>query len=135
MILDITQKALRLFFGYVMFEASGGFPDRFFDSCRASGIDLFDVTRKNGNIYAGVRISDYKRMPSVRKNSDMSLHIDEKRGQPFVIYKRRSRVGLAAGVIIFIIILCVLSGMLLSIDVDGNVDVDENEIIKAFEEN
>ena len=135
MILDITQKALRLFFGYVMFEASGGFPDRFFDSCRASGIDLFDVTRKNGNIYAGVRISDYKRMPSVRKNSDMSLHIVEKRGLPFVIYKRRSRVGLAAGVIIFIIILCVLSGMLLSIDVDGNVDVDENEIIKAFEEN
>ena len=100
-----------------MFEASGGFPDRFFDSCRANGIDLFDVTRKNGNIYAGVRISDYKRMPSVRKNSDMSLHIVEKRGLPFMIYKRRSRVGLAVGFIIFIIILCVLSGMLLSIDV------------------
>lgn len=134
MILEILQKSMRLFLGYVMFEASGGFPDRFFDSCKQNGINLFDVRRVDGRFYACVKISDYKKMHRIRKNSDMSLKIKEKHGLPFVLYKRRNRIGLLIGAVLFIILLWFLSGSLWSISVEGNRDVDENDIIKAFEE-
>lgn len=135
MILDFIQKTLRLFFGYVTFEASGGFPDRFFDSCKRNGVNLFDITRVNGNFYAGVKIGDYRKMPHIRRNSDMSLRIIEKRGLPFILYRRRNRIGVVIGLLFFVLLLFFLSGSILSISVEGNRDIDANDIIKAFEEN
>lgn len=135
MILDFIQKTLRLFFGYVTFEASGGFPDKFFDSCKRNGVNLFDINRVNGNFYAGVKIADYRKMPHIRRNSDMSLRVIEKRGLPFILYRRKNRIGVVIGLLLFVLLLFFMSGSILSISVEGNCDIDTNDIINAFEEN
>ncbi len=130
-----TLEAIRLIKGYVTFTATGGFPDRFLNSCRDNGVTLYNLSRTNGVIYADVNIADYRKMPRIRRNSDMKVRIYKKRGLPFAIHRRKNRVGLLIGFILFIITVMVLSQGIWSIRVDGNENIDEHDIVKAFEEN
>lgn len=126
-------NVFRFFRGYVTFEASGGFPDNFLNSCKRSGITLFDIKKRDCAITASTFISDYKLMPCVRKDSDMQVHILSRRGIPFFIQRRRNRKGILIGVILFFIIMNLLSGRVWNIEVVGNSEVDANDIIDAYE--
>lgn len=125
-------SVFRFFCGYVTFEASGGFPDKFLNSCKREGITLFGVRKQNGVITANSFISDYRRMPFARRDSDMRVRIRSRHGIPFVVYNRRNRVGVLIGVAVFCILLSVLSGRVWNIEVVGNTEVDVNDIIDAY---
>lgn len=125
-------SVFRLLCGYVTFEASGGFPDKFLNSCKAEGIPLFGLQRKNGVITASAFIGDYRKMPFVRRDSDMHVRIVSRHGLPFFIYNRRNRVGLVIGAALFCILLFILSGRVWNIEVVGNAEVDVNDIVDAY---
>lgn len=118
--------------GYVTFEAAGGFPDKFLNSCKAEGMTLFGITRKNGIITAHTFANDYKSMPAARRSSDMKVRIKERRGLPFMIWKRRNRIGIPIGIVIFFILINALSCRVWSLEVVGNSQVDVNDILEGY---
>ncbi len=114
------------------FEASGGFPDKFLNSCKAEGITLFGIRKHNGVITANAFIGDYRRMPYARRDADMKVRIRSRHGVPFIIYNRRNRIGIPIGIVVFFILLNILSGRVWSIEVMGNSKVDVNDIVDVY---
>lgn len=125
-------SVFRYFRGYVTFEAAGGFPDKFLNSCKSEGITLFDIRKQNEVIRANTFINDYKMMPLIRRESDMRVHIISRHGIPFAVHRRRNRKGLIAGIILFFILLNILSGRVWNIEVVGNSEIDINDITDAY---
>ena len=126
---------VRHFCGFVTFSADSGFPDKFLNACRLHGVNLFNMHRENGVIKADVLLKDYRKMIKIRRGSDMRVRISERHGVPFFIHNHRNRVGLVIGCAMFIVLISLLSGFVWSYSVEGNETIDENDIIKAFEEN
>ena len=126
---------VRHFCGFVTFSADSGFPDKFLNACRLYGVNLFNMHRENGVIKADVLLTDYRKMVKIRRGSDMRIRILERHGVPFFIHNHRNRVGLVVGCALFILLISLLSGYVWSYSVEGNETIDENDIIKAFEEN
>ncbi len=122
----------RLFCGYVTFEASGGFPDKFLNSCKSEGITLFGVKKHNGVMTANAFISDYRKMPYARRDSDMQVRICSRHGLPFFIHNRRNRIGIPIGIVVFFLLLNILSGRVWNIEVVGNSEVDVNDIVDVY---
>ncbi len=82
---------------------------------------------------ASAFVWDYRKMPAVRRDSDMRVRIVSRHGLPFFIYNRRNRVGLLIGAVLFCILLGILSGRVWNIEVIGNTEVDVNDILDAYE--
>jgi similar to stage IV sporulation protein len=124
---------LRWLRGYVCFAASEGFPERLLNLCAQKGVALWDVCVREGVLYGRTDIAGYKAMHACAKQAGARLKIKEKHGLRFFMHKYRRRVGLLIGLGIFVILLSALSGMVWSIEVEGNQTVPSETILAAFE--
>ena len=114
-------RLLHLLSGYVVFAASGGFPERFVNLCAGMRIPVWDVRPRDGVLYGKTRVSDYRRLRTAAKRAGMRLRIRQKQGLPFILYRHRSRFGLLAAAAICFALLGVLSTRIWIIDVaDGD---------------
>ena len=130
----LVLKFFRFIFGYVGFNAKGGFPERFINLCRLNGINLWNLKSENSVIYACTDCAGYKRIRSVAKKSGMRVRMNKKYGLPFFLNRHSHRSGIIAGVCFCIATICILSTRIWSIDVTGNVRVPAEEITGVFEE-
>lgn len=129
----LILKFLRLFFGYVMFTASGGFPERFLNLCRRNKITLWDLKCDNSIITACTDCGAYRRIRSSARKSGMRVRIKKKCGLPFFLARHSRRAGVLIGAFVCVALISVLSTRIWSIDVTGNVRVPSEEITAAFE--
>ncbi len=127
-------KIIRLILGYVEFEATGGFSERFINLCNINGILLWDVSYKKNSLLACVKANDYKYIREPAKRSGMKVRIKRKRGLPFIAFKHKARFGLLAGFIMLLIFISFMSMIIWEIEVDGNVDVSPEKIIETVNE-
>ncbi|MDR1927330.1 MAG: sporulation protein YqfD [Oscillospiraceae bacterium] len=125
---------LRFLRGYVCFRAAEGFPERFLNLCAAKGIAVWDVGFTDGSLFGCTDIAGYKAMRDCAKRSGMVLRLQKKHGLPFFLHRYRRRVGLLIGFVLFLAGLWALSGMVWSIEVQGNARVSTEVILAAFEE-
>lgn len=119
--------------GYVTFTATGGFSERFINLCQKNKIILWDIKSKSGVIYANTTIKNYKRIRESARRSSMTVRIYKKHGFPFIAHRHRNRVGFLAGFVAFLVIIGMLSTRVWTIDVKGNVNVTDKEIIQVFD--
>ncbi|MEG1437126.1 MAG: sporulation protein YqfD, partial [Oscillospiraceae bacterium] len=127
-------KLIRYVLGYITFTASGGFSERFINLCAQKKIVLWDVESKGGVIFANTNIIGYKRIKDCAKRSSMKVRIKEKHGIPFLMHKHRVRVGFLVGFIVFILLIVALSTRLWTIEIEGNDEVTNKEILQVFDE-
>ena len=113
-------RLLRLIPGYVLFTASGGFPERFVNLCAGLRIAVWDVRPRGGVLYGKVGVRDYRRLRTAAKRAGMRLRICGKKGLPFLLHRRRDRFGLPIAAAVFLLLLFVLSGRVWRIDVDSD---------------
>lgn len=131
MIIDI----LRLVFGFVEFEAKGGFPERFLNLCTINGITLWQVQNDGVKVKACTSIKGYKSIRKSARNSGMKVKVLRKRGFPFLIKNNRARAGVLVGLLLVISSLALSSCMLWNIEVKGNEKIKSEILMESLNNN
>ena len=127
-------KIIRFLLGYVRFTATGGFPERFINLCSRNGINIWDLKSSGGVITACADVRSYKKIRPCARKSGMKVRMAEKHAFSLIIKKRRLRLGLAAGLIIFATAMSFLSTRIWSISVTGNSTVESERILEVMQE-
>lgn len=127
-------KLLRYLVGYVKFEARGVFFERFLNLCTQKGVKIFEPSKKDDLLHGYVLAKDYKKLKNPAKKSGLQVRIKRKFGLPFFISRYRHRLGIVAGIVVFLSVLTILSNFVWAIEVVGTETVDEQEVISQLEE-
>ena len=126
---------LRLFFGFVEFEATGGFPERFINLCTVNGITLWQVQNNGVKVNACTSLGGYKNIRKSARKSGMHVRVIKKRGLPFFIKNNKARAGVLVGVFLAAVFLFFSSCVLWNVEVSGNERVKTEVLLEALEEN
>lgn len=123
---------LRWIWGYVSFKVSGGFPEKFINDVVKENINLWDLKRVNGDLYAKALISDYKSLHKKTRKSNSKIKVTKKYGWPIIAFRYKKRIGLVIGITIFASIIYISSLYVWNINVTGNEHISTSEIITAM---
>ncbi len=117
--------------GYVSVVIKGLFPERFINLCTKNKINLWNIKRKTKNeITAQITVKDFKKLHKITKRCGCKVHIAEKHGLRFRIYRYRKRKALAVGLVVFFVILWSLTKFVWIIDITGNDKVSDTLILE-----
>lgn len=128
-------KFIRLFRGYVDFEARGKFPERFLNITNRYGINLWNARPISDGIEGSMYISDYRKIRFIAKKSKVTAKITKKHGLPFLASKYKIRIGLPIGAVAGVIILVVLSNFIWSVKITGTETISETMLREMLAEN
>lgn len=126
-------KFLKYIIGFIKFSAKGGFCEMFINLCKTENIPLWNIKNSGSEITADTSVNGYKNIRKIAKKSGMKMRIVKKCGLRFWLAKNKVRSGLAVGFIAFVLILITLSQFAWRIEVVGNVEIEDAEILSAFE--
>ena len=121
--------------GSIYFKAQGGFSERFLNLCHVKGVKLFDLTEKEGVLFARTSLSSFRKIRLCARRSGMRIKILEKKGLPFVYARFSKRVGLFAGIAASCFLLFFYSRSIWSIEVEGNQAVSAAQIKQVLAQN
>ena len=121
--------------GYVNIRVEGFYIERFINICISKKILLHDITREKSTIlYAKVGINDYKRLRDVAKKTKSKIKIEGKVGLPFVMHRYRKRKIFAVFFVVIIFTIIHLSNYVWNIEIEGTVDINQEELLKTLED-
>ena len=130
-----VSKILNYFTGYVNVRVEGFFIERFINMCISKKILLIDIKRDKSTImYANVRLSDFKNLRQIAKKTKSKMKIQSKKGLPFTAHKYRKRKIFAALFLLVVVAIIISSNYIWNIEISGNVNITEMEILKSLEE-
>ncbi len=125
---------LRYIKGYVIFKGEKGFPERFVNLCRKNGIYLWDIKIIDNALNASVSIHNFKRLRTIAKKSGVKIKITRKIGAVFQLKHFNKRIGLAIGLLIFIMFHIIMNQFVWCIDVSGNNYISKEDVITRAED-
>lgn len=106
--------------GYLKAEITGETPEKFLSLCTGAGVRFWHVKRKNrSTIVCFLTLVEPELLRPLLRESGCSVRILEKKGIPFYVRKMKTRLGIAAGLILFIAVLLILSNMVWAIQIKG----------------
>lgn len=129
----LIVSIVRYILGYINFRAYGGFSDRFLNLCTREGIPLWNIKNIKGNISATTTIPGYLALRGPARKSGMKVLSLERKGLVFFIKKNKVRLGLLIGAIVFVSVTYLLSQFVWSVSLVGNVELEEETVLSAFE--
>ncbi len=125
-------KLLRLLLGYVEFQATGGFPERFLNLCNINGITLWNVQNDGVKVKACTPIKAYRSIRKPAHKSGMKVKITRKRGLPFFVKYNKARVGVLIGAFVSVVLLFLSSCVLWDVEVTGNTRIKNEELLESL---
>lgn len=120
--------------GYVTIEFNGEYCERFLNVLAANGINFRNVKKHKDNFRITILKKDFFKLRKLRKNCNVRIKIIRKQGIPFIINKHKYRYGLLVGFVFLLFTLYLLSSKLWIIKINGNVTINDEEIIKIINE-
>ncbi len=123
----------RFLVGYVWFSAEGGFPERLLSDAAVAGIPLSDSRRRGELLIACCPARDYRRLRPLARRACMRMRIQRKSGLYFRLFPYRKRAGIPVGMALAAALLILLSQRVWIVTTEGNVTIDEQEILAAME--
>lgn len=114
--------------GSVRIQMTGESPERFFNLCAASGLDIWDVIFSKGNYIFSMGIRDFFSCRPFMKKAKIRVRVQRKLGLPFFLHKNRKRKLWALGFISFFVFLRMLSIFVWDIGYQGNVMYTDDEL-------
>ena len=123
---------LRYIRGYLDIRFSGVYSEKILSSLAREKIAVWHLKYLSGTIYGRMFARDFHKLRKLRKNTGVTIRIDKKHGLPFFTRRYSKRAGFAVGVILFFALLEFLSGFVWIINVEGNVKVSTDDIIKTL---
>lgn len=130
------KRILRLLKGFLRLSIEGKQTERFLNLCRCQKIPLYEVKwtgeqKLNASLYR----KDFFKLLHIRRKTGVKIHILNKQGLPFWIYKSRSKKGFFAGVFLCITLMLLLSSRVWNIHIEGNIQYADPEILGFLEKN
>ncbi len=126
-------ELLRNIKGYVIFEAQGGFTERFINLCAGNHIAVFDVIYKDSSLRAKITLKQFSRLRAPARKTGVRIKTVKKCGLPFYLSEHSDRVGLIAGAILSLAFMLIMNCFLWCIDASGSTSFSEEQIIEAAE--
>lgn len=124
----IVVSLLRWFFGFIDFEVTGKFPERFLNSASKNGINMWKFNGQKECFRASARQSDFKYLLSAAKKVECDIHIIKYHGLPHMLNLYKARIGLLIGMAVFFSLSKYLSGFIWNIKIDVPNNINEYEI-------
>ncbi len=119
--------------GSVTARCEGGYPEQFLSDATQRGLVLWDIRCDGVFLHYSCAADDYAKLRPVARRACMRMRVQNKRGFPFWIKPLRHRGGLLLGILLFLVILQSLSSRVWVVEVVGNKQVSENEILQTLE--
>ncbi len=119
-------RLLRLLQGYVVFEASGGFTERFLNLCKVNNINLWNVKNSGGKVCAFTTLREFNNINIAAENSGMNIEIIKNCGFPNFIKRYKWRFGIVLGSVFVAVFIFIMSCFIWEVEIvaDSNVKVD-----------
>ena len=130
----MVNKVIRWLLGYVIFTASGKFPERLLNLSLINNIILINPKGEKEKLTACVSINDYRNLCRLRKKADVTLKVQKKIGLPFILHRNRKRKGLLFGGVIFLLITYWLSQCIWTVEIHGNRTMSICEVQNTLRE-
>lgn len=129
-------RLFRWLCGYVVFSFSRGYVEGFMNSCYEQGIAVRDIRREDKSTLTGeCGVIAYLRLHRVARRNGGVVYIVSRHGPLFFFLDLRRRLGLLAGGLAFVFIISYFSGFIWSIDVVGNSEITDQQIISFLADN
>lgn len=128
----ITKLLLNLF-GFVRISVKGSTIERFLNICIKNEIRLFKIERKDEVcMYASVRIKDFYRLRRYMGRTGCKVHIINRFGLPFFIFRFRKRYALWSGFFVALLVFFALTSCVWVIDIETSGDIDINRLRESL---
>lgn len=130
------QKLFNRLRGAVTVEIEGTFLERWFNICAAAGLGMWDVCLLEEGTRARVTLSRWRlsEAQALAEKAMCTLRIVEEAGLPAFLGKFRRRYGMAAGALLFLLLLTVVSRFVLVVEIEGNETVSDSAILAALQD-
>ncbi len=125
---------LRYILGYVTISVSGEFPEKLMNILSINKMPFWDIKREDKTLFFSILVTDFKKIKNLKEKNKFRIKIVRKAGIKFIIKRYFKRIGIPIGISIFLLILSVLSLFIWNIEIEGNVYVDAEEIMKNAKE-
>ena len=125
---------LRLLQGYVIFEAEGGFAERFLNLCKFNSIVLWNVKKDGVKVTAFTSESDFKRINIAAAKSGMEIKIVKKRGLPNFVTLHKYRLGAFFGFLAVSLVIIYMSTLIWRVEIVSRDGVKINNFTETVEE-
>lgn len=119
----------RFLFGYIIIKINGENSEKLLNTAIKNKIYIWNLAYKNGAIIGNISISDFFKLRYVKRKIKCKVHIIKKTGLLFHIIKYKRRTGFLFGFVIFICTLLFLSNFVWIINVEGNVNLSNEQIL------
>lgn len=118
--------------GYVTVLVRGGDIEKFINLAVSRGIHMWDISWvADDEILVKVRLSAVRPLRHIGRRARCRFYFQEREGLPFVISRLRRRKALVAGALLFAISIYLLSSVVWFVEVRGNQDVSEAEVLST----
>ncbi len=126
---------LRFICGYVRIEVRGNFLERFINLVNMRSLGIWNIRRLGENLFRlSILVKDFKKLRPILKKTHARAHILKRGGLPFILHRYRKRAGLYIGAVMFIGFVFFMSAFVWSVDIAGNENITDEQIITALNE-
>lgn len=115
--------------GMVTVHIRGGQPEMLVNRALAGGLQLSSIRwTSKGLLQFELSVSDFFKLRTYLKETGCRVHVTARKGLPFLLVKAERRKLFAGGIVLFFAIIFMLSSLVWSIEVQGNVKLTEEQI-------
>lgn len=120
--------------GYARLQVIGNNTERFISLLKSKGIVVWKLEPEKDGYSFYIRRSFVRELNLIRKKTGTKLHILEKHGLPYLLFRYRRRKFLILGILLCIFLVYYGSTFIWDIHVDGTTYYTEEEIRRRIEE-
>ncbi|WP_424766229.1 sporulation protein YqfD [Paenibacillus sp. sgz302251] len=125
----MSARGGQWFKGIVTVEIRGGKPEQLVNQALSGGLQLSSIRWTSGGLLEfEVSISDFFQLRTYLKETGCRVHVSKRQGLPFWLVKVEKRKFFAAGIMLFFALIFMLSSLVWSVEVEGNVKLSEDQI-------
>ena len=132
----MLQRLINQWKGEVVLRVESGFPERVLNVCAARQIPFWDLRWESPLAFTFTMTRrDFARLRGAAERLDCAIRVERRAGVPFFLRRFRRRYALVAGLGLGLLACFFGSFFIWDIEIEGNVTVREEEILRALERN
>lgn len=127
------QRWIHFLLGSVRLEVTGVFPERFLNLCAQENVTFWGLEQPDDHtLYLWIGARKVKQARQLAERGMCRAQVQRSAGLPFFLARFRRRYALLAGLLVSLCVVGILSQFILTVDVEGNVNVPTGIILEEL---
>lgn len=131
----MLQKLMNWLRGYLCVRIRGTAPERFINLCYNKRLIIWNLMRVEEDYQFNISVKHYRQIKPIVKKTGMLPRITQKTGLPFYLHRYRKRKGFAAGILICILLVYIMSLFIWDINILGGSKYTPEAMLKFLNDN